>query len=148
VWLSARSACCPACVAAPKNEGHERRYFYGSVWAVTIAQPVLWLLWKVVPVSHQGDALKLGVVRRHSRRRRLPVAARRAAPHAPDPARRVGHRLGRTVTGTIDALAAPTLKHVRELWWDDTFTEFLVETLRPRPATSFSTSAAARGRPR
>jgi SAM-dependent methyltransferase len=37
------------------------------------------------------------------------------------------------VTGTIDALAAPTLKHVREQWWDDTFTEFLVETLRPRP---------------
>jgi len=37
------------------------------------------------------------------------------------------------VTRTIDALAAPTLKHVRDLWWDDTFTEFLVETLRPRP---------------
>ena len=37
------------------------------------------------------------------------------------------------MTGTIDALAAPTLKHVRDLWWDDTFTEFLVETLRPRP---------------
>jgi ubiquinone/menaquinone biosynthesis C-methylase UbiE len=33
----------------------------------------------------------------------------------------------------IDALTAPTLKHVRELWWDDTFTEFLAETLRPRP---------------
>ena len=37
------------------------------------------------------------------------------------------------MTGTIDVLAAPTLKHVRDLWWDDTFTEFLVETLRPRP---------------
>jgi SAM-dependent methyltransferase len=37
------------------------------------------------------------------------------------------------VTGTIDALAAPTLKHVRDEWWDDDFTEFLVETLRPRP---------------
>jgi SAM-dependent methyltransferase len=37
------------------------------------------------------------------------------------------------VIGTIDALSAPTLKHVRDLWWDDTFTEFLVETLRPRP---------------
>jgi SAM-dependent methyltransferase len=37
------------------------------------------------------------------------------------------------VQGTIDALAAPTLKHVRDLWWDDDFTEFLVETLRPRP---------------
>jgi hypothetical protein len=45
--------------ASTRNEGPERRYFYGSVWAVTIAQPVLWLLWKVVPVSRGGDALKL-----------------------------------------------------------------------------------------
>jgi SAM-dependent methyltransferase len=45
----------------------------------------------------------------------------------------VGDRLKPIVTGTIDALAAPTLKHVRDLWWDDSFTEFLVETLRPRP---------------
>jgi len=29
------------------------------VWAVAIAQPVLWLLWKVVPASRGGDALKL-----------------------------------------------------------------------------------------
>lgn len=33
----------------------------------------------------------------------------------------------------IDALTSPTLKHVRELWWDEAFTEFLAETLRPRP---------------
>src|SRR5215208_3605213 len=33
---------------------------------------------------------------------------------------------------SIDALTSPTLKHVRERWWDDDFTEFLVETLRPR----------------
>lgn len=32
----------------------------------------------------------------------------------------------------IDALTSPTLKHLREHWWDDEFTEFLVETLRPR----------------
>jgi hypothetical protein len=44
-----------------QGEGHERRYFYGSVWAVTIAQPVLWLLWKTLPVSRVADALKLGV---------------------------------------------------------------------------------------
>ncbi len=35
----------------------------------------------------------------------------------------------------IDALTSPTLKHLRELWWDDEFTEFLAETLRPRPGT-------------
>jgi len=33
----------------------------------------------------------------------------------------------------VDALVSPTLKHLREQWWDDEFTEFLTETLRPRP---------------
>lgn len=33
----------------------------------------------------------------------------------------------------IDALTSPTLKHLREDWWNDAFTEFLRETLRPRP---------------
>ena len=32
----------------------------------------------------------------------------------------------------LDALTSSTLKHLREQWWTDTFTEFLVETLRPR----------------
>ena len=61
VWLFGALGLLPRVRPSTKNEGHERRYFYGSVWAVAIAQPVLWLLWKVVPVSHQGDALKLGV---------------------------------------------------------------------------------------
>jgi SAM-dependent methyltransferase len=33
----------------------------------------------------------------------------------------------------IDALTSPTLKHLREQWWDDNFTGFLAETLKPRP---------------
>jgi len=33
---------------------------------------------------------------------------------------------------SIDAFTSPTLKYLRERWWDDEFTEFLVETLRPR----------------
>ena len=33
----------------------------------------------------------------------------------------------------IDALTSPTLKHLRERWWDDNFTAFLAETLKPRP---------------
>lgn len=32
----------------------------------------------------------------------------------------------------IDILASPTLKYLRERWWDDAFTKFLAETLRPR----------------
>jgi SAM-dependent methyltransferase len=35
----------------------------------------------------------------------------------------------------IDSLTSPTLKHLRERWWDSDFSEFLAETLRPRPGT-------------
>ena len=35
-------------------------------------------------------------------------------------------------TGFIDALTSPTLKYLRERWWNEAFTEFLTETLRPR----------------
>jgi hypothetical protein len=34
-----------------RNEGTERRYFYGSVWAVSIAQTLLLLTWKILPAS-------------------------------------------------------------------------------------------------
>jgi SAM-dependent methyltransferase len=33
----------------------------------------------------------------------------------------------------VDALTAATLKNLREQWWDDEFSEFLQDTLRPRP---------------
>jgi SAM-dependent methyltransferase len=33
----------------------------------------------------------------------------------------------------IDALTSPALKHLREHWWGPEFTEFLAETLKPRP---------------
>jgi hypothetical protein len=42
-----------------KGEGTERRYFYGSVWAVTLAQTLLMVLWKVLPKTHTGDLIKL-----------------------------------------------------------------------------------------
>src|ERR671920_230259 len=35
----------------------------------------------------------------------------------------------------MDHLTSATLKHLRESWWDDEFTAFLTETLRPRPGT-------------
>lgn len=44
-----------------KGEGVERRYFYGSLWAVTAAQIVLLILWKVLPRGHATDGLKLTV---------------------------------------------------------------------------------------
>ena len=36
---------------------------------------------------------------------------------------------------SIDSLTSPTLKHLRERWWNPEFSEFLSETLRPRPGT-------------
>jgi hypothetical protein len=61
MWLLGALGRLPRVKRSTKGEGHERRYFYGSVWAVTIAQPVLWLLWKVAPATRPGDALKLVV---------------------------------------------------------------------------------------
>lgn len=46
-----------------KREGIERRYFYGSVWAVTIAQTVALVVWKAMPAAlahtRTGSAIKL-----------------------------------------------------------------------------------------
>jgi len=60
-WILGAFGLLPRVKRSTKGEGHERRYFYGSVWAVTIAQPVLWLLWKVLPKSTATDVLKLAV---------------------------------------------------------------------------------------
>ncbi|HEX4021065.1 MAG TPA: hypothetical protein VHX63_07975 [Acidobacteriaceae bacterium] len=44
-----------------KGEGTERRYFYGSVWAVTVAQALLLALWKVLPHTRTASLAKLVV---------------------------------------------------------------------------------------
>ena len=44
-----------------RSEGSERRYFYGTVWAVTAAQTVLLVLWKILPHTETGNLLKLVV---------------------------------------------------------------------------------------
>jgi len=49
----------PRVKSSTKGEGHERRYFYGSIWAVCVAQPILWLLWRLLPHSRVADAMKL-----------------------------------------------------------------------------------------
>jgi len=59
VWLLRAFGFLPRVKRSTKGEGHERRYFYGSVWAVMIAQPVLWLLWKVLPRTTISDVTKL-----------------------------------------------------------------------------------------
>jgi len=61
MWLLGALGLLPRVKPSTKGEGHERRYFYGSVWAVSIAQPVLWLLWRVLPRTRTIDTLKLAV---------------------------------------------------------------------------------------
>jgi hypothetical protein len=53
----------PRVGTSTKGEGTERRYFYGSVWAVSAAQTVLLILWKVLPApfadTREGILIKL-----------------------------------------------------------------------------------------
>jgi hypothetical protein len=61
IWVLGALGLLPRVKPSTKGEGHERRYFYGSVWAVSIAQPVLWLLWRTLPRTRPFDLLKLAV---------------------------------------------------------------------------------------
>ena len=44
-----------------KGEGTERRYFYGSVWAVTVSQALLLAVWKTLPETRTSSLAKLGI---------------------------------------------------------------------------------------
>jgi hypothetical protein len=61
IWVLGAIGQLPRVKRSTKGEGHERRYFYGSVWAVCLAQPVLWFLWKALPHTRTADAIKLAV---------------------------------------------------------------------------------------
>jgi hypothetical protein len=61
VWLAGALGHLPRVKASTAGEGHERRYFYGAAWMVTIAQPVLWFMWKVFPEGFALDVIKLVV---------------------------------------------------------------------------------------
>jgi hypothetical protein len=59
IWLLGALGQLPRVKPSTQGEGHERRYFYGTVWAVAIAQPILWALWKLLPQARAADAFKL-----------------------------------------------------------------------------------------
>jgi hypothetical protein len=61
VWLLGALGQLPRVRASTKGEGHERRFFYGTVWAMCAAQPALWIMWKFFPAGRMYDAIKLGV---------------------------------------------------------------------------------------
>jgi hypothetical protein len=59
IWILGAAGLLPRVKPSTKGEGDERRYFYGSVWAVCFAQPVLGLLWQTMPRGRSTDALEL-----------------------------------------------------------------------------------------
>ena len=61
VWIAGALGQLPRVRSSTRGEGTERRYFYGTVWAVCAAEPVLGLLWKLLPRTHQADVVKLVV---------------------------------------------------------------------------------------
>jgi len=61
IWGLGAVGWLPRVKSSTKGEGHERRYFYGSVWAVCFAQPVLGVLWVILPRGRGGDVVKLVV---------------------------------------------------------------------------------------
>jgi len=61
IWALGLFGRLPRVKPSTRGEGHERRYFYGTAWAVCIAQPVLWILWGALPRSRPMDGVKLVV---------------------------------------------------------------------------------------
>ena len=61
IWILGSFGKLPRIRPSTKGEGTERRYFYGTVWAVCAAEPVLGILWKTLPRSHEADIVKLAV---------------------------------------------------------------------------------------
>jgi hypothetical protein len=61
IWVLGAIGKLPRVMPSTKGEGHERRYFYGTVWAMCIAQPALWLMWRVFPNTRIGNSMKLAV---------------------------------------------------------------------------------------
>lgn len=51
----------PRAGRSTKGEGYERRYFYGTVWSATIAQTILLLLWKTMPITRTTSTIKLAI---------------------------------------------------------------------------------------
>jgi hypothetical protein len=61
ILLLGAAGALPRVGLSTKGEGTERRYFYGSVWAVTVAQALLLALWKTLPQTRAASLEKLCV---------------------------------------------------------------------------------------
>ena len=81
-----------------KHEGTERRYFYGSVWAVTAAQTLLLVSVEGLAPRRTRRPDQAYRLRRHARLHGHTRVARHPSPDAPHPARRNHGRLKRKRT--------------------------------------------------
>jgi hypothetical protein len=61
LWIGGALGVLPRVRSSTKGEGTERRFFYGTVWAVCAAEPILGILWKALPRTHNADVVKLVV---------------------------------------------------------------------------------------
>jgi hypothetical protein len=61
VLLLGSTGMLPRVRPSTKGEGTERRYFYGSVWAVTVSQALLLAVWKTLPETRMSSLVKLGI---------------------------------------------------------------------------------------
>lgn len=61
VLLLGAAGVLPRVGRSTKGEGTERRYFYGAVWSVTIAQTVLLVLWHMLPNDRASSVVKLAI---------------------------------------------------------------------------------------
>jgi hypothetical protein len=61
ILLLGAAGALPRVGRSTKAEGTERRYFYGSVWAVVVAQILLLVFWKTLPQTRTASAAKLGI---------------------------------------------------------------------------------------
>src|SRR5579872_1559814 len=57
-WILGALGRLPRVKPSTTGEGHERRYFYGAVWACVVAQPILGLLWVWLPRGLEFDILR------------------------------------------------------------------------------------------
>lgn len=61
IWLLGLLGLLPRVKPSTKGEGDERRYFYGTVWAVPLAQFVMWMMYLHTPRGYWADVSKLVV---------------------------------------------------------------------------------------
>ncbi|MBA3974489.1 MAG: hypothetical protein C0504_09765 [Candidatus Solibacter sp.] len=61
VWILGALGKLPRVKASTEGEGTERRYFYGTVWAMCIAQPAVWFLYLLLPRNRTTDVIELVV---------------------------------------------------------------------------------------